>query len=245
MEGAAARSRLLRCRAVPMPDHHGPLLWAAFVLFILAMLALDLGVLNRKPHVPSFREALGWTAVWASLATLFGGFIGWTDGSAPCIEFFTGYVIELSLSMDNVFVFIVILGSLRIPRELQHRVLFWGILSALVLRGTMIVAGAALIERYHWILYVFGGFLIWIGGKQLLGKEHGEHGASRLMAFVRRHLRVGELDGKRFLTRASGRLVATPLLLALVMIEISDVAFAVDSIPAIFAVTRDPFLVFT
>ena len=220
--------------------------WVGFIAFVLVMLALDLGVLNRTPHVPSFREALGWTALWASLASLFGGWLGWTYGSKQCLEFFTGYVIELSLSMDNVFVFIVILGSLKVPRELQHRVLFWGILSALVLRGAMIVGGAALIDRYDWILYVFGGFLIWIGAKQLLAKEHdGEPEPSPIMAFVRRRLRVGPFDGKRFLTRASGKLVATPLLLALVMVELSDVAFAVDSIPAIFAVTRDPFIVFT
>ena len=229
-----------------MPDQGSPILWTAFVLFILVMLALDLGVLNRKPHVPSFREALGWTALWASLASIFGGWLGWAYGQTPCLLFFTGYVIELSLSMDNVFVFIVILSSLKVPRELQHRVLFWGILTALILRGTMIIAGAALIERYHWILYLFGAFLIWIGWKQLFAKEHeGEPEPSPIMAFVRRRLRVGDFDGAKFLTRVDGKLVATPLMLALVMVEISDVAFAVDSIPAIFAVTRDPFIVFT
>ncbi len=229
-----------------MPDQGSPLLWTLFVLFILAMLALDLGVLNRKPHVPSFREALGWTGLWATLATIFGLWLGWAYGSKPCLEYFTGYVIELSLSMDNVFVFIVILGSLKIPRELQHRVLFWGIMTALVLRGVMIVAGAALIARFEWILYVFGAFLVWIGVRTLFAKEHGEAPeSSPILTFLRRHLRVGALDGMKFLTRVEGRLIATPLMLALVMVEISDVAFAVDSIPAIFAVTRDPFLVFT
>lgn len=228
-----------------MPDQGSPLLWTLFVLFILAMLALDLGVLNRKPHVPSFREALGWTALWATLATIFGLWLGWAYGSRPALEYFTGYVIELSLSMDNVFVFIVILSSLRIPRNLQHRVLFWGIMTALVLRGVMIVAGAALIARFEWILYVFGAFLIWIGCKQLSAKEHEKPEASWIVSFLQRRLRVGELDGMKFLTRVDGKLVATPLMLALVMVEVSDVAFAVDSIPAIFAVTRDPFLVFT
>ena len=227
-----------------MPD--SPLLWILFLLFIGGMLALDLGLFHRHSHVPSFREALGWTAVWASLACLFGGWLGLQYGAEPCIEFFTGYVIELSLSMDNVFVFVLILGGLRIPRELQHRVLFWGVLSALVLRGAMILGGAALVSRYHWVLYVFGAFLVYTGLKLLWPKaEEAAPTEGRLMAWMRRRLRVTELHGDRFWVVKDGQRAATPLLLALVMVEISDVVFAIDSIPAIFAVTQQPFLVFT
>ena len=227
-----------------MPD--SPLLWILFLLFIGGMLALDLGLFHRHSHVPSFREALGWTAVWASLAGVFGGWLGLHYGAEPCIEFFTGYVIELSLSMDNVFVFVLILGGLRIPRELQHRVLFWGVLSALVLRGAMILGGAALVSRYHWVLYVFGAFLVYTGLKLLWPKaEEAAPTEGRLMAWMRRRLRVTELHGDRFWVVKDGQRAATPLLLALVMVEISDVVFAIDSIPAIFAVTQQPFLVFT
>lgn len=229
-----------------MPSHDQTLLWSLFLLFICLMLALDLGVFHRKAHIPSYREALTWTAVWAALAALFGGFVGWQFGGTPCVEFFTGYLIELSLSADNVFVFVVIFAALHIPRDLQHRVLFWGVLTALMLRGVMIVGGAALIERWHWILYAFGAFLVFTGVKMLRQPEHGVSAEdSRLLGFARRHLKVTGLHGARFWVRVDGRLRATPLLLALLLIEVSDVVFAVDSVPAIFAVTRDPFLVFT
>jgi tellurite resistance protein TerC len=231
-------------RTISMPD--SPLLWIAFLVFIGGMLALDLGLFHKHAHAPSFREALGWTAVWAALAGMFGGWLGLRYGSTPCIEFFTGYVIELSLSMDNVFVFVLILGGLRIPRELQHRVLFWGVLSALVLRGAMILGGAALVSRYHWILYGFGAFLVFTGLKLLWPKSQlAAPTESRLLTMLRRRLRVTELHGDRFWVIEHGQRAATPLLLALVMVEISDVVFAIDSIPAIFAVTREPFLVFT
>ncbi|MFO1078406.1 MAG: TerC family protein [Planctomycetota bacterium] len=231
---------------VPAAVDSSLLSWSLFVVFVLVMLALDLGVLQRKPHLPAFKEALGWTGLWAALAAVFGGWLAWSRGSTACTEFFTGYVIELSLSIDNVFVFIVIFGGLGIPRELQHRVLFWGILTALVLRGAMILGGAALVSRYEWVLYVFGAFLLWTGVRMLRPSSHSADGSeSRLMAFVRRHLRFTALHGARFWVRVDGRLTATPLLLALIMIELSDVVFAVDSIPAIFAVTRDPYLVFT
>ncbi|MBX3463270.1 MAG: TerC family protein [Planctomycetes bacterium] len=229
-----------------MPDHGNALLWALFLLFIGLMLALDLGVFHREARVPTFREALTWTTVWAALAAAFGGWIGWAFGAVPCVEFFTGYVIELSLSADNVFVFVVIFGSLHIPRQFQHRVLFWGVLTALVLRGVMIVGGAALIARWHGILYGFGGFLLLTGLKMLRQPAHGVSAEdSWLLGFLRRHLHVTGLHGPRFWVRVDGRLRATPLLMALLMVEVSDVVFAVDSIPAIFAVTRDPFLVFT
>ncbi len=226
-----------------------PLQLGLFLAFIGVMLALDLGVFHKKAHVPSFREALGWTAVWATLAIGFGGWLGWTQGQKPMVEFYTGYVIELSLSMDNVFVFVLILSGLKIPREFQHRVLFWGVLTALVLRGAMILGGAALVAQYHFVLYVFGAFLVWMGLKLLFG-DGGDSDAAKtegkLMQFLRRRLRLtDELHGMKFFIVRDGKRVGTPLLLALIMVEISDVVFAVDSIPAIFAVTQDPFLVFT
>jgi tellurite resistance protein TerC len=221
-----------------------------FLAFIGVMLALDLGVFHKKAHVPSFREALGWTTLWAILAISFGGWLGWTHGQQPMVEFYTGYVIELSLSMDNVFVFVLILARLKIPREFQHRVLFWGVLTALVLRGAMILGGAALVAQYHFVLYGFGAFLVWMGLKLLFGGADENDGTAktegRLMQFLRRRLRVTEeLHGMKFFVVRNGKRVGTPLLLALIMVEISDVIFAVDSIPAIFAVTQDPFLVFT
>jgi tellurite resistance protein TerC len=229
-----------------MPDQGSALLWALFLLFIVLMLALDLGVFHRRAHVPGFREALAWTSVWAALAAAFGGWVGWSFGAVPCVEFFTGYVIELSLSADNVFVFVMIFGALHIPRQFQHRVLFWGVLTALVLRGVMIVGGAALIAQWHWVLYLFGAFLVFTGLKMLRQPEHGVSPEdSWLLGFARRRLRVTSLHGSRFWVRVDGRLRATPLLLALLSVEVSDVVFAVDSIPAIFAVTQDPFLVFT
>lgn len=220
--------------------------WVLFVAFVLVMLALDLGLLQRRPHEPTFREALSWTAVWVALASVFGGWLAVTRGANASADFFTGYVIELSLSMDNVFIFIVIFRGLNIPREMQHRVLFWGVLTALVLRGAMILGGAALVSRYTWVLYGFGAFLLWVGIRMLRPEAHAEpEKEGRLLAFLRRRLRLTTFDGSRFWTRADGRLAGTPLMLALIMVELSDVVFAIDSIPAIFAVTRDPYLVFT
>lgn len=223
--------------------------WSLFLAFIGAMLALDLGVFHKKAHQPSFREALSWTGVWATLAVGFGSWIGFRYGSQSCVEFFTGYVLEMSLSMDNIFVFVVVLSGLGIPRELQHRVLFWGVLTALVLRGVMIVCGAALVAQYEWILYGFGAFLVFTGLKLFFGGGGGDDGDgkgdSKLLRFLRSRLRVTDLHGDRFWARVDGKLCATPMLLALIMVEISDVVFAVDSIPAVFAVTQDPFLVFT
>ncbi len=229
-----------------MPTQGSPLAWGLFVLFVLVMLALDLGVFHRRAHEPKFREALTWTAVWSVLAALFGGWVAWQFGTTASLEFFTGYVIELSLSIDNVFVFVVIFTALRIPRHLQHRVLFWGVLTALILRGGMIVGGAALVAKYHWVLYVFGGFLLLTGLKMLRQPDHGVAPEdNRLLSFLRKRLQVTELHGMKFWVRVDDRWRATPLLLALIMVEISDVVFAIDSIPAIFAVTQDPFLVFT
>ena len=229
-----------------MPIDVPPLGWGLFVLFVLAMLALDLGVFHRGSHVPRFKEALTWTAVWASLALLFGGGVGLFHGGTAMLEFYSGYAIELSLSFDNVFVFVLVFEAVQVPRHLQHRVLFWGILTALVLRLVMILGGVALVERFGWLLYVFGGFLLLTALKLLRQPAHGlQREDSKLLQFLRRRLRVTELHGNAFLVRVDGRRRATPLLLALLMIEVSDVVFAIDSIPAIFAITRDPFLVFT
>ncbi|RKG72902.1 TerC family protein [Corallococcus terminator] len=224
-----------------------PLMWGGFIAFVFAMLALDLGVFHRKAHAISFKEAGAWSAVWVSLALTFNAVLWWRYGSGPGMEFLTGYLIEKSLSVDNIFVFVVIFTALKIPALYQHRVLFWGILSALVLRAAMIFAGVAMLERFHWLIYVFGAFLILTGVKLFIqrnAEEHPEDGW--LMRTARRVIpSTPKFDGQHFLTVENGRKLATPLLMALLLVEASDVLFALDSIPAIFAVTRDPFIVFT
>ncbi len=224
-----------------------PALWAGFIVFVIAMLALDLGVFHRKSHAVGFKEAAVWSGVWVTLALLFNAGIWWRFGAQPGIEFLTGYLIEKSLSVDNIFVFVIVFAALGIPSLYQHRVLFWGILTALVLRAVMIFAGVAMLERFHWLIYVFGGFLILTGIKLFVQRnkeDHPEDGFALRMA--RRIIpSTSRLDGPRFLTVENGRRLATPLLMALILVEITDVIFALDSIPAIFAVTRDPFIVFT
>ncbi len=227
---------------------HGIGQWAGFLAFVLAMLALDLGVFHRKEHAVRAREALAWSGVWIALALGFGALVWKLGGAQLGLEFLTGYVIEKSLSVDNIFVFVVLFGALGIPPIHQHRVLFWGIVSALVLRGAMIWGGAALLQRFHAVVYLFGAFLVLTGLRLLLAARGGapEPGQSRLLAFLHRVVPgTTRLDGRRFFTREGGRRVATPLFFALAVIELSDVLFAVDSIPAIFAVTTDPFIVFT
>jgi len=226
---------------------HGMLEWLAFGGFVLVMLALDLGVFNRKDHVIGPREALGWSALWVALALAFGGYVWMRHGATPGLEYFTGYVIEKSLSVDNIFVFVVIFGALGIPPLYQHRVLFWGILTALLLRGAMIAAGAALLERFHWIIYVFGGFLVLTGVKLFLARGAAPSPEqSGLFRLLKRWVpSTPRLDGNKFFTLENGKRVATPLFFALALIELTDVVFAVDSIPAIFAVTKDPYIVFT
>ncbi|NOT32191.1 MAG: TerC family protein [Planctomycetes bacterium] len=230
-----------------LPSVGSPALWGGFLVFVVAMLALDLGVFHRKTHAVGFKEAAVWSCVWVALALCFNAFVAWRFGSERGLEFLTGYLIEKSLSIDNIFVFVVIFAALGIPALYQHRVLFWGILSALVLRAGMIFAGTALLARFHWLIYVFGAFLVLTGIKLFVqrGKEaHPEEGWSLRLA--RRLIPSStRLDGDRFFTRENGKRLATPLFLALVLVEITDVIFAVDSIPAIFAITTDPFLVFT
>jgi tellurite resistance protein TerC len=224
------------------------LLLVGFVVFVLGALALDLGVFHREAHVVSTREALRWTAVWVSSAIVFGLLVLGVFGTDRAIEYFTGYVIEYSLSVDNVFVFGLVFAAFAIPREYQHRVLFWGVVGALVMRAVLIVVGAELIERFDWLLLVFGGFLV-VTAVQML-RRRGQHNThpeqSAIVRFARRHLRVtSELHGQSFFVRNGVGRVATPLFLCLLVIEASDLVFAVDSIPAIFGVTTDPFVVFT
>ncbi len=224
-----------------------PGLWAGFIGFVIVMLALDLGVFHRKSHVVGFREALGWSAVWITLALVFNAGVWWQFGTKPGIEFLTGYLIEKSLSIDNIFVFVVIFSTLGIPALYQHRVLFWGILSALILRAVMIFAGAAMLERFHWLIYVFGAFLILTGIKlfRQRGQEQNLEDSAALRWARKLVPSTERFDGERFFTRENGKRVATPLFLALILVEFTDVVFAIDSIPAIFAITRDPFIVFT
>jgi tellurite resistance protein TerC len=222
--------------------------WAGFVAAILIFLALDLGVFHRQARVVGFQEALVWTSFWFILSMGFARLLVPWRGKEESIEFVTGYIIELSLSMDNVFVIALIFGYFRVPLHLQHRVLFWGILGALVMRGLMIWLGVELIRAFHWTLYVFGVFLVVTGIRMIFTKEEGVHPERN--PFIRAARRMfpvmPDFEGQRFSSRqADGRLALTPLALVLVMVETTDLVFAVDSIPAIFAVTQKPFIVFT
>ena len=223
------------------------LLWTGFTLFVLAMLALDLGVFHRRAHAVSLREAAAWSAVWVALALLFNAGVWHVRGGGPALEFLTGYLIEKSLSVDNLFVFAMLFSAFAVPAELQHRVLFWGILGALVMRAAFILAGTALLAAFHWVVYLFGAFLVFTGVKMYLLRNHrADVLDSRLLRWLRRHVPVTEgYRGGRFFVREGSRRLATPLFLVLVLVEATDLVFAVDSIPAIFAVTSDPFLVYS
>ncbi len=219
--------------------------WLALVAGIVAMLAVDL-LLHRDAHEISMREAGTWSAIWVAVGLAVGGAIWWAYGSEFGLQYFAGYLIEKSLAVDNVFVWAIILGYFAVPARYQHRVLFYGVLGALVFRAVFIAAGSALIASAAWVLLIFGGFLIVTGARMLIQKdEHIDPEKSKTLRLFRRFVpMVDELDGQRFLTRRAGRLVATPLLAVLVIIEVTDIIFAVDSIPAVFAVTQEPFLVF-
>ncbi len=221
--------------------------WIGFNLLVLGLLALDLGIFHRKAHAVSIKEATIWSVVWITLALLFNVGIYFWRGSQTALEFFTGYLIEKSLSVDNIFVFVLIFSFFAVPAIYQHRVLFWGILGALILRGTLILVGATLLERLHWIIYIFGAFLIFTGARMALQKEVEVRPEDNfLVKLLRRVMPVtDEYERDRFFVRRAGRLFATPLLLVLLIVESTDVVFAVDSIPAIFAVTQDPFIVYT
>jgi tellurite resistance protein TerC len=224
-----------------------PFLWSAFGVLVIGMLALDLGVFHRQAHEVRAKEALAWTAVWIALSLLFNAALYKWFGSERALEFLTGYVIEKALSVDNVFVFVVLFSTFAVPKEYQHRVLFYGILGAVIMRGIFIAAGAALLHRFHWIMYVFGGILV-ITGIKLLFQSGDEVHPERnpIFRLARRVIpAVPEYHGQNFTARVNGRRMATPLLIVLIAIEATDVVFAVDSIPAIFAVTTDPFIVYT
>jgi tellurite resistance protein TerC len=222
-------------------------LWAAFIVGIVILLALDMGVLHRKAHTMKFREAVIWSIVWVTLAMAFAAGVFYTKGRIKGMEFLAGYVIELSLSVDNVFLFIVIFKYFSVPAKYQHRILFWGILSAVVLRGVMILAGTALIKQFHWITYVFGAFLLFTAWKMFQHREETpDVGHSPVLLWLRRHIRLTQtIEGQNFLTRIDGKLYATPLFLVLALVETTDVLFALDSIPAIFGITDDGFIIFT
>ena len=222
-------------------------LWIGFNAFVLLMLALDLGVFHRKAHVVTFRESLCWTIVWVVMAMLFNLGIGHYMGDAKALEFFTGYVIEKSLSIDNVFVFALLFGYFAVPPLYQHKVLFWGIIGALILRATMIALGAKLITEFAWVIYVFGVFLIATGIKMIVKRETEIHPERNpLVRLFKRFMPVTpDYRGGKFFIRENGILMATPLFVVLLLVEFTDLIFAVDSIPAIFAVTKDPFIVYT
>jgi tellurite resistance protein TerC len=224
-----------------------PLLWLVFNLFVLAVMALDLGVFHRRPHKMTMKEALTWTLVWVGLSIAFGLGVMHFSGEQRGLEFFTGYVIEKALSVDNLFLFLVIFRAFSVDEKIQHRLLEWGILGALVMRGAMIAAGASLIERFSWVLYVFGAFLVFAGLHMLFAKKEEMHPEeNRISQFARQHLRVTkEFSGNKFFVRESGKWFATPLFVVLLIVEITDITLAVDSIPAIFGITRDPFIVYT
>jgi tellurite resistance protein TerC len=221
--------------------------WVGFILFVLFFLALDLGVFHRQSHVVKFKEALGWSIVWMVLSLLFAAALIPLRGRSEAEEFVTGYIIELSLSMDNVFVIALIFAFFRVPSQYQHRVLFWGILGALLMRGMMILAGAALIQRFQWTLYFFGGFLVFTGIKMLFTDDEGvEPEKNPVIKLARKYFPVSDgAHGEKFLVRVNGRKMLTTLALVLLMVETTDLIFALDSIPAIFAVTTKPFIVFT
>jgi tellurite resistance protein TerC len=228
-------------------------LFIAFNAGVLAVLAIDLGIFNKKAHAASVKEAATWSAVWITLSLGFAGLILTLYGKDPALEFVTGYLIEYSLSIDNIFVIVLIFSYFRIPEKYQHRVLFWGIIGALLMRGTMIGAGALLIQRFHWIIYVFGAFLIFTGIRMATHDEADiEPEANPILRLVRRILPIThDYRGQEFFVKepptrgAPPAIMATPLFVVLVLVETTDLIFAVDSIPAIFAVTRDPFLVYT
>ena len=221
--------------------------WVGFVGFVLAMLSLDLGVFHRTPHEVRPKEAAIWTGVWVALAMLFAAGLFAFYGHQVGLTFLTGYVIEESLSVDNIFVIVLIFDYFRVPRICQHRVLFYGILGALIMRGLFIGLGAVLIGQFHWILYIFGAMLVITGVRMAFRADDEFNGDDNpVVKVVRRFVPISQsYQGKHFFTVEAGQRVATPLLLVLVLVEVTDLIFAVDSIPAIFGVTQDPFIVFT
>jgi tellurite resistance protein TerC len=221
--------------------------WAGFILFVLVCIAVDMGAFNRRARAVTFREALVWSAIWFTLAMLFAGLLVHLRGREEAVEFVTGYLIELSLSLDNILVIALIFTAFQVPSEFQRRVLVWGILGALVMRGAMIGVGAALVQNFNWVLYVFGVFLVITGAKMFFSKQESvEPEKNSVIRFARKLFPISpKMDGQKFLTRLNGRAMLTPLALVLLMVETTDLIFAVDSVPAVFAVTQKAFIVFT
>jgi tellurite resistance protein TerC len=220
--------------------------WIGFIACVVIFLALDLGLFHRKAHTVGFKEAMIWTTVWFVLALIFAGALRPMRGPKESLEFLTGYLIELSLSMDNVFVIALIFTYFRVPSQHQHRVLFWGILGALIMRGLLIGVGITLIEHLQWILYLFGAFIVYTGVKMFFVETEVDPEKNKIIRLARKFFPVApHFDGQKFRTEWNGRMALTPLALVLLMVETTDLLFAFDSIPAIFAVTRNPFIVFT
>lgn len=222
-------------------------MWVVFAVIVLGLLAIDLGVFHRRSHTVKIREALIWSAVWIGLALVFNIFVLYTRGPVPAMEFLTGYLVEEALSVDNLFVFLMIFSYFRVPSEYQHKVLFWGIIGALAMRAAFILAGIALIQKFHWVMYIFGLFLV-ITGIKMVRSDDNEIDPERnpVLKLFRRLMPVSDqYDRDNFFTRHNGRLFATPLFIVLLMVETTDVIFAVDSIPAILGITTDPFIVYT
>lgn len=221
--------------------------WILFNLFVLLMLAVDLGVFHKKAHTMRIREALWLSLFWITLALIFNAGVYYFMGSQTAIEFFTGYVIEKSLSVDNLFVFLMVFSYFRVPKEYQHKILFWGILGALIMRAVFILSGVALIEKFHWIIYIFGAFLVFTGIKMALEKDKEIHPEKNpvLRLFKRFFPVTTDFEGARFFKRINGKVHATSFFVVLLVIETTDLVFAVDSIPAIIAITRDAFIVYT
>jgi tellurite resistance protein TerC len=232
---------------VPIESIGTPWVWAGFALLVGATLFLDLGVFHRRAHTVSVREALVWTLVWIAISLAFNAGVYFYFGPERALEFLTGYVIEKALSVDNIFIFLVIFSAFAVPSALQHRVLFWGILGAMLLRGVFILIGAALIHSFQWVIYLFGAFLVFTGAKLLVKRAAEAHpNQNPLFRLFRRVVpSVSDYRGSRFTVIEGGKRCATPLLVVLVAIEVTDIAFAVDSIPAVFGVSRDPFIVYT
>lgn len=224
-----------------------PSLWIGFTFFVLALLALDLGVFHRQSHAVSTREAFTWSVVWISLALLFNtGIYAWF-GPERGLEFLTGFLIEKALAVDNIFVFVILFSYFAVPAAFQHKVLFWGIIGALIMRALFIIVGGVLLQQFHWVMYLFGAFLVLTGIKLLVQRDVELHPERNPLfrLFTRFISSTSNYQGDRFFIRQGGRWLATPLLLVLVSVEITDLVFAIDSIPAIFAVTSDPFIVYT
>ena len=225
----------------------GALPWILFNVFVLLMLAIDLGVFHRQSKKVSFKEAIIWSAVWITLAMAFNGWIWYSMGEKPALEFLTGYLVEKSLSVDNIFVFVLLFSFFKVPDEYRHRVLFWGVIGALIMRAIFIAVGAVLIAKFHWIIYLFGAFLVFTGYKMFKKSAADMHPEQNPLVnwFIKRGKVTNEYHGKKFFVNINGKKLATPLFLCLLSIEFTDLIFAVDSIPAIFAITKDPFIVYT